>query len=317
MPRVSDYTFPYRIVFPEQCSSIYQASDSPRLIFPLRGGFGNQLFIYFAGQYALSKLGCEVLYDSRGVDHGNNLAELGLPGVFLGFRYFHRNQSYAYSLKRRLMLTKVKTLQLSEKVTLERNESYVVPGFHQSKNFIESLMKDGLRFDLDYSKIKQEIYQILQELNSAPSILLHVRGGDYLRHSESIGVLSPHYYESIISTISNREKHKIFVLTDDFNFATSFFESTSIKIHKYIAANNQINNLQYLAIFQSANHVILANSTYSWWGAFLARSKNVVYAPDPWFRQSEFERSIYPQDWVLIKSLWLSSHENSQIIASQ
>lgn len=119
---------------------------------------------------------------------------------------------------------------------------------------------------------------------------LHVRMGDY--GSDYHPICSQEYYRQAVEKVGG----KIILFSDEPDKAMEYLNS--IRIHS-VDTNNTINALH--AMTMCSKHII-ANSTFSWWGAWLAKSECVV-APKQWFgpAASHLEtRDIYPESWIII-----------------
>lgn len=119
---------------------------------------------------------------------------------------------------------------------------------------------------------------------------LHVRMGDY--GSDYHPICSQEYYRQAVEKVGG----KIILFSDEPDKAMEYLNG--IRIHS-VDTNNTINALH--AMTMCSRHII-ANSTFSWWGAWLAKSECVV-APKQWFgpAASHLEtRDIYPESWIVI-----------------
>ena len=121
------------------------------------------------------------------------------------------------------------------------------------------------------------------------SVSLHVRRGDYINNPDAIsvhGVCSVYYYKQAISTIKYalHEPH-FFVFTNDPSWVKQefgeLFEGVKMTL---VEGNTQEEDLWLMS---HAKHQIIANSSFSWWGAWLAKhDQQMVIAPTPWYDKS-------------------------------
>jgi hypothetical protein len=56
----------------------------------------------------------------------------------------------------------------------------------------------------------------------------------------------------------------------------------------------------------NASKIAISNSTFSWWGAFIADKSEFVYAPEPWNREIEYSFNLIPSSWIKKESIWIS-----------
>lgn len=132
-------------------------------------------------------------------------------------------------------------------------------------------------------------------------IIIHVRRGDYKAES-SFGLLGSDYYkkslEFLDKTLSN---HPIWVFSDEEEEARRILDWIPEGRIKYISDVDNSAAASLMAMRLGCAYVI-ANSTFSWWGAFLSRSNNpLVVAPDPWFTGQDDPPVLIPSEWIRFK----------------
>jgi len=141
-------------------------------------------------------------------------------------------------------------------------------------------------------------------MSKSNSVSLHIRRGDYL--SKSVEVFEPlnlDYYYSGIEYFNNtiKEPH-YFVFSDDIEWAKSnFVQSSSYTVVDYNGADKGYEDMRLMSL---CKHNIIANSSFSWWGAWLNRNpdKNVL-APKKWFSSKTSNlnsNDLLPSSWIKI-----------------
>lgn len=165
-------------------------------------------------------------------------------------------------------------------------------GYFQSYKFFENIEQE-IR---DIFRFKQEIYDTIAEkypgVIASPSVGVHVRRGDYLKFPHHHPVQSIEYYSE---AASHFEDHNFFVTTDDpeWCLANLPFEFT-------------LSNLESgydMCLLSMCSSNIIANSSFSWWGAWLNSQAQKVIAPNTWFgpAYSSYNlEDLRPKDWILI-----------------
>ena len=148
--------------------------------------------------------------------------------------------------------------------------------------------KEMIRFAFEMKPIKD-----LPEIKEN-SICIHVRAGDF--GTKQFPRLDMMYYIRGIDQIFKviNERHYWYIFTDDIEYAKKMFLPNS---HIYIGSNNYIHDFY---LMQKCKHFIIANSTFSWWAAWLARSLKVV-APLRWFGP---EAKILSKDIYFIVNIY-------------
>jgi len=193
-------------------------------------------------------------------------------------------------------------------VKIQQNANTILHGYFQSEKYFEN-HKQYIEF---YLKFKNNLFlnylNLYQNINTCS---IHVRRGDYVSIAQT-NPLNPHplqpmdYYKEAMKMI-NADKYIIF--SDDINWCRQNFTGDN-----YIFIDNQTNSLENdifeLQLMSICNHNIIANSSYSWWGAYLNKNKNKkIIAPKQWFGKSYVKtitsnddviQSIIPNGWITI-----------------
>lgn len=114
-------------------------------------------------------------------------------------------------------------------------------------------------------------------------VVLHIRRGDLLQSIDSMGVLDVKYYINALECIkSDLGSFKIVGITDDLDNSRKIFEKVK---PDFIFGPDQLNAWEALSLMANAAVVIAANSTFSWWGAFLSSTNGgTAFLPNPWFK---------------------------------
>lgn len=173
-------------------------------------------------------------------------------------------------------------------------------GDEETQNEIKQLFKPTNDFfDIVYKKYKYLID------NKERIVVVHARRTDYLRDQDTInfhGPLTVEYYKESIKQVSRHISNPIFLLvSDDSSFWISILQDIP-ELNEFdmyiLEGENEINTL---ILLQQFNYFIIANSTFSWWAAWLADAK-IVYAPSKWFGPTgpKNYKDIYISNWNII-----------------
>jgi hypothetical protein len=131
-------------------------------------------------------------------------------------------------------------------------------------------------------------------------VSLHIRRGDSTLPWEGKVVLQMEYYSYAISIIKERLADPVFfVFSDDIPYVKKGF-LRDVKM-VFVEHNDDFAAHEDLRLMSSCDHHIIANSTFSWWGAWLnPRPDKIVVAPRHWFLKDEnYYPNLFPRDWVL------------------
>lgn len=164
----------------------------------------------------------------------------------------------------------------------------------------ELTLKSGLN-----EKAKTTAYDIKNVAdNGWVTVSLHIRRGDFVSnpHSAFNGVLGvPHYQKAIdtlLTKLSNAKLH-VFVFSDDIAWAK---ENLKLLATITFVSCPEIQDYEEISLMSTCSHHIIANSTFSWWGAWLCKNDNkIVIAPKQWLKDRTAEDlDILPNDWLRI-----------------
>lgn len=281
------------------------------VIVRLVGGLGNQMFQY-AYAKALEDRGYVVKIDSYTVDmhqlHGGyQLGEynIDLPVSTRAESARYHTNNLIFKILRRLNFSKIvteKKLSFDEAYLNVRDGSYII-GYFQSEKYFKSIRETLLQqFSLtgDMSNYAQIIVSRILRSNNSCSI--HVRRGDYLseKNISFHGFCSLDYYKDAAQYMQEKEGDLIFfIFSDDVAWTR---ENLRMDHAVYVEDSEKRRPHEDMYLMSLCNHHIIANSSFSWWGAWLSRNKNkTVIAPRKWFADScknEQSDDIINSNWV-------------------
>ena len=139
-------------------------------------------------------------------------------------------------------------------------------------------------------------YQILANENDP--LVVHIRLGDYLLE-KNFGVPSKTYYRDAIEQFMEiNQDREIWLFSDNLNEAKIFLES---KYEAKLRTFPELQNSTYktFQVMKLGTDFVIANSTYSWWAAFLNLTSNpTIICPKPWFQSQSEPKSIIPPTWI-------------------
>ena len=142
---------------------------------------------------------------------------------------------------------------------------------------------------------------LLEMMLQLDPTVVHIRGGDFLTDETGIGNLSIQYYKECINKSQSAED-LFWIFSDDVLYATSIAEACNIN-YSIVDTNRNLSPLETLMLMSNSNKMLISNSTFAWWAAFISNSSN-VYAPSKWFKGLEDPRLLYPPNWNQVESIW-------------
>lgn len=285
--------------------------------FSLTGGIGNQLFIYAAGIAYANSSGKKVKFlvqDPNVGDHkDSDIRELNLDGHFVQVSHIDRKVNFRKKLTQTSVLTsKIFRIWTSSKsgydpelLSLEKIRS--VDGNFQTFRYAQSLrFHEGYK-NFNIRNPSGKFLSFMQVLDQGNTVALHVRRGDYSKYKSKFGLLNEKYFASVLEEIcSNTEGElNIFVFSDDLEEARSVikFEHSKAKIH-FLDDLNSLSAAETLVLMSIPKNIIISNSTFSWWAAFLGQKEKLVFVPDPWFKSKSVPEDLIPLRWVRVPAIW-------------
>lgn len=189
-----------------------------------------------------------------------------------------------------------------------KEQQILLEGYFQSPlyfNNVESIIRERFALKGQFTTKAEQIKEIIAKATKPISI--HVRRGDYLSSAASgvHGSLSLDYYFRSIELMKRLvgESATFFVFSDDKEYIKEAFSEVS---NVFFVESDPVAPWEDMHLMAHCQHNIIANSSYSWWGAWLNSSKDKrVIAPAKWFSSEKLSScnvlDLYPDDWILLK----------------
>lgn len=281
------------------------------------GGLGNQLFQYAAGRSLAHKRGVELVLDLSWFEHrpsSNTVREFELARYEIQARkpnayerlWLKLHQGRFLSrmpiLPRRWRHFREATFAFDSKVLDVPNNTYL-DGYWQSYKYfsdIAQLIRTELTPKAVLGDMDRAVATAISHANSQ-AVSLHVRRGDYVTNpaaAKTHGLCGKSYYEHAVKTVilSLKEPH-FFVFSDDMEWVRGNLALPG-KV-TYVEHNGTESAFQDLRLMSLCDHHIIANSSFSWWGAWLRGNEHgVVIAPAKWFADGRNTSDLTPIHWV-------------------
>ncbi len=179
-------------------------------------------------------------------------------------------------------------------------------GYWQSEKYFANIAGE-IRNHLTPAKpLDERNVSYQQQMQSQNSVAVHVRRGDYTAgaYQSFFGTLPETYYGEAMTYVRQRINNPVFYFfSDDIDWCRKSFGTTGAE---FIHHNTGEEAYKDLLLMASCRHNIIANSTFSWWGAWLnANPDKVVVAPRQWFKSSYLDRKepVYASRFYNTKDL--------------
>ena len=282
------------------------------IIVRIKGGIGNQLFQY-ATAYALSRklkkiLGFNVGFTSNMTARGYRLSEFNivdnvvlddkLPGAIKIFKNKYVNKSM-----RVLHIGNVKcndwqyVLETKEDynehlLTLNSRKIYI-DGYFQSYKYFEEYRSDLLKQLTPKQGFNTECLQVLDSIEKCNSVAVHIRRGDFKKsYNKFHYLLDVDYYQRAIDYMESVVENPVFFFfSDDIEWIKDNLGER--ECFRFI--NVKTRDIDDLMFMKNCKHIITANSTFSWWGAWLNENDNAIRIVP---QKSYGNYQMIPDGWI-------------------
>lgn len=294
------------------------------IITKIVGGLGNQMFQYAIGRAAAEKHGLPLLldtYDFKTYRRPYFLDKFNIKEDYLPDAEAAKFRKYEKRHSPRLLWENLKPIK-QRAYRLEKPKEYFkfIPDFLVPASNRDTYFNGYWQNDRYFSEIRNILLdeftlkpkhaighgELLDKALSQGSISLHFRRGDD-QINKIYGAPSLEYYRNSITRIAERQPNddlKLLIFTNDVEWVkqNAHFDIPST----YVSEQGKLTDYQELMLMSCCHHNIIANSTFSWWAAWLNDKPNrMICAPDPWFinKPDAFETTgLLPQGWIKIKT---------------
>jgi len=276
------------------------------IISKINGGLGNQMFQYAIAK-AISlkhkqsfKLDISA-YETYSLHNGYRLNIFNIEENIAceeDIKNLIGKKSMANSILNRLGLQK-NLYKEQERTIYDKgvfgNENIYLDGYWQNEKYFVDIREEILN---DFATIKSNtkvVDKYLSGIMIQDSVSIHIRRGDYANHPE-IGILDIGYYKNAVDYICNKVENPIFyIFSNDIRWCEENFNFIKNKIF----INNTKTEIEDMILMKNCKHNIVANSSFSWWSAWLNINKDkIVIAPKEWLAINPYNYKWIPNHWM-------------------
>ncbi len=277
------------------------------IITRFHGRTGNQMFQYAAGRALALRLGVDLVLDDRlSIYKG----EKSLTRVFdlpvatdKTLPPSKHDRPIAYTIWRHILArgryVRESGLAFDPSI-LKRPFGTYLHGYWQSeKYFLDA--EAAIRQDFSFPEPTGRNADIAMQIHETNSVSLHLRRGDYVSNASHLVCAQPYYGAAIASLLPRLENDpQIFVFSDDPDWARDNLMLPGAPV--IVDHNGAEHDYEDLRLMSLCKHNIIANSSFSWWGAWLNQNAGRhVIAPGTWFGKAELHNpDIWAQGWIKV-----------------
>jgi hypothetical protein len=261
------------------------------------GQLGNQMFQYAALRGIANHNGYDYAIPNHNeliVDALGNKLRIELFGPFKLKNFSDKNIG---SCDSNAQIVQEKQFNFDEDIFNSCPDNSCLVGYFQTEKYFSHIREELLE-DFEFiDDIQNPCKEMIQ--NVKDPIALHIRRGDFLRNSGNHHNLSLDYYEKALSHYdSNRE---VIIFSDEPQWCK---EQSLFSDDRFLISESE-NSYADLCLMSMCSDFIIANSTFSWWGAWLSQNKNkTVLYPSKWFGPNNTDKStedLFPKEWGMVK----------------
>ena len=274
----------------------------------LMGGLGNQIFQIFATiSYAMKSRNQFKFTDKDKLGGGSTTLRYTFWNSF-----FANLKPFLTSTFPGLHVIREKGFQYNELLVLEMmNRDVLLNGYFQSYKYFQENYEPICRI-IGLGKMKTELLLSLDLVGRSleKTISMHFRLGDYKKTPEYHPIAAYEYYEGALTHIQKEKPHDDFTVyffceDDDFEEVQITVDKLTNRFSRYcfVRGDNTLADWQQMLLMSCCHHNIIANSSFSWWGAYFnSRDDKIVCYPSVWFGPSAHHDTsdLCPPEWIKI-----------------
>jgi hypothetical protein len=292
------------------------------IIVSLKGGLGNQMFQYAFGKALSLNLRTDLKFDTSSFK-SDSLRDYALDCFKVSVKKASKEEVEILKPVNKDIIPYLR-YKISNKVLPLHKRSYIneqqlvdysdllkiksdcyLDGYWQSEEYFKSIRESLLKDFVIKYPVEECNKNIFDKIKCSNSVSLHIRRGDYVSNPKTNakhGVLGLDYYHKAMKIMIVKISNPVFfIFSDDISWAE---ENLKSKNEVYFVNNNYDKDYEDLRLMSNCKNHIIANSSFSWWGAWLSQNpKKVVIAPKQWFSKEETKRSnfdILAKNWIKI-----------------
>jgi hypothetical protein len=185
---------------------------------------------------------------------------------------------------------------------LKAGKNTHLTGYWQSPNYFEAIRQNLLNEFTLREKPDKNTYPLIDQLQQQNSVSIHIRRGDYVSNPEYLkihGLCSLEYYRAAIDYICSKVTYPVFYFfSDDMQWVKENLKTEYPAV--YVSGTPEGKDHYEMHLMSLCKHNIIANSSFSWWGAWLNRNEHkTVIAPKQWMGDAGIDTTdLIPENWV-------------------
>ena len=270
------------------------------VISKITSGLGNQMFQYALGKSISIKHNAILKLDISAYDKFKPHNGYRLNAFNIDEHIASRYEMRIFKILSKLSIfTKKVRYKEKERTIYDKNvfnDSHIyLSGYWQNEKYfldIKDILQKKFMPKEEISIHAKEYLKIIQSTNS---VSIHIRRGDYLKHP-NLGVLGLHYYISAVEYLSRKKEDlTFFIFSDDIEWCMENFEFLEKKVY----VKHTKTDIDDMFLMRNCQHNIIANSTFSWWAAWLNENNDkIIISPKTCMAENPNNYEWAPKPWI-------------------
>lgn len=285
------------------------------------GGLGNQMFQYAVGRAISLERGLPLRLDisgftNYGLHQGFELSKVFNCPIDIATKEEIKNVlgCRSSSIFRKLLRRSYGSIFRGRHLIIEPHYHYwaeiknisqdsYLSGYWQSEKYFQDIavvIRTDFTFKIPLEGRNAELAKQIDQVNA---VSLHVRRGDYVTNSRTRavhGLCQPDYYQNAVRHVYNQvEQPVFFIFSDDMAWVKEHLKIDAPCF--YVDHNCGTESYNDMRLMSLCRHHIIANSSFSWWGAWLNPTVDkIVVAPRKWFTGDANTADLFPENWMVL-----------------
>jgi len=283
------------------------------------GGLGNQLFIWAATNYYASKFNKTPKFDIQDRNKfslneilSNHVHTIQLPRwrlfiVNCLIRVSRRNYNTRKLANKFFGIYIQKETGVAMELEPSSSSKYL-SGYFQSEKYIKSIKSLTTQQNFNLLLDTRNGLLALEKFLADGGVAIHIRLGDYLKsENEYFGILAPSYYLKSLNLLGVNSGNRVWIFSDSPGLAKKIYSKALEAEFELFWPTEQfdLSTIEEFKLLTNARKFVIANSTFSWWAAFLASDNCQTIYPTKWFKFSNDPEELMPAEWISVESVWI------------
>ncbi|MEI3521717.1 MAG: alpha-1,2-fucosyltransferase [Anaerosacchariphilus sp.] len=282
-------------------------------IVKIMGGLGNQMFQY-ALYYKFMREGIETKIDLSYYTEINSHNGYEIQSIFMRtaeqatqeeckklafYKTTKWNRLLIRIIRRKSFYSNIYTRESGYDQNILKLRDTYIEGYFQSERYFEDI-KEEIKKLYDFGEnLPDNVIAWKQQIEKDNSVSIHIRRGDYSVTGQRM-LCDTDYYKNAIEYIKRKTKAPIFyIFSNDIEWCKKKFVGDEFR---FVTGNTGQQSYWDMFLMSKCNHNIIADSSFSWWGAWLNNNvSKIVMAPEKWEAGNNNFTDIIPLDWIQIK----------------